>query len=152
MSHITEREDALFAEWKKANPSALFRDGVLRPTVTSPTKFESYSFSGKPIFATTRPARPYKSHTICAMSSRNKTHRTCVCRIFFGSRRLRHGALESLNQQTSNERKRYPRTVPRAWNILRASASFNSRRHLATQPSCQRNSPTQFWKRTAGAF
>lgn len=31
MSHISEREDALFAEWKKANPSALFRDGVLRP-------------------------------------------------------------------------------------------------------------------------
>ena len=31
MNHITQTEDALFAEWRKANPCALFRDGVLVP-------------------------------------------------------------------------------------------------------------------------
>lgn len=31
MNHITQKEDVLFAEWKKANPAALFRDGVLCP-------------------------------------------------------------------------------------------------------------------------
>lgn len=31
MHDIAQKEDLLFAEWKKANPNALFRDGVLSP-------------------------------------------------------------------------------------------------------------------------